>query len=278
MKNSLEISTILKEFYMISGFRISIHDAEFNEIYAYPQCLSPYCTAIQKNSKNKKRCLQNDHDAFQKVKETGEVVVYRCSHGLYEAVAPIYHYGILSGYFMMGQVCDDKTENAGLLYRSVYNVLLNETYATEAVNSVKEVPERLMKSYISIMTVIAEYVTQTNRLSPGNSNLAVLVKTYLNQNYSSKITLEVLAQRFNCSQSLLIKSFKKEYDTTIMKELMEVRLLKAEEHLKKSRIPLKEIADECGFSDQNYFSKVFAAKYGCSPSEYRKKLNKAVVE
>lgn len=278
MKNSLEISTILKEFYMISGFRISIHDAEFNEIYAYPQCLSPYCTAIQKNSKNKKRCLQNDHDAFQKVKETGEVVVYRCSHGLYEAVAPIYHYGILSGYFMMGQVCDDKTENAGLLYRSVYNVLLNETYATEAVNSVKEVPERLMKSYISIMTVIAEYVTETNRLSPGNSNLAVLVKTYLNQNYSSKITLEVLAQRFNCSQSLLIKSFKKEYDTTIMKELMEVRLLKAEEHLKKSRIPLKEIADECGFSDQNYFSKVFAAKYGCSPSEYRKKLNKAVVE
>lgn len=278
MKNSLEISTILKEFYMISGFRISIHDAEFNEIYAYPQCLSPYCTAIQKNSKNKKRCLQNDHDAFQKVKETGEVVVYRCSHGLYEAVAPIYHYGILSGYFMMGQVCDDKTENAGLLYRSVYNVLLNETYATEAVNSVKEVPERLMKSYISIMTVIAEYVTETNRLSPGNSNLAVLVKTYLNQNYSSKITLEVLAQRFNCSQSLLIKSFKKEYDTTIMKELMEVRLLKAEEHLKKSRIPLKEIADECGFSDQNYFSKVFAAKYGCSPSEYRKKLNKVVVE
>ena len=128
------------------------------------------------------------------------------------------------------------------------------------------------------MTVIAEYVTQTTRLSPGNSNLAVLVKTYLNQNYSSKITLEVLAQRFNCSQSLLIKSFKKEYDTTIMKELMEVRLLKAEEHLKKSRIPLKEIADECGFSDQNYFSKVFAAKYGCSPSEYRKKLNKAVVE
>lgn len=278
MKNSLEISTILKEFYSISGFRVSIHDAEFNEIYSYPHELSTYCSAIQKNLKNKKQCHQNDKSAFLKVKETGEVTVYRCSHGLYEAVAPIYHYGILSGYFMMGQVCDNKKEQSAQLYRSAYNVLLDKNLATAAVDSVKEVPEKLIKSYISIMTVIAEFVTETNRLSPLNSNLAVLVKTYINQNYSSKITLELLADRFSCSQSLLIKTFKKEYGTTIMKELMEVRLEKAEEHLRKSRIPLKEIADECGFSDQNYFSKVFAAKHGCSPSEYRKRLNKIVYE
>jgi AraC-like DNA-binding protein len=67
---------------------------------------------------------------------------------------------------------------------------------------------------------------------------------------------------------------KKEYDATIMKVLMDVRLERAEEHLRKSRISLKEIADGCGFSDQNYFSKAFAAKYGCSPSEYRKKMYK----
>lgn len=274
MKNPLDISTILKEFYMVSGFRISIHDAEFNEIYAYPENLSPFCSAIQRELKNKKQCQHNDSVAFRKVKETGEITVYRCSHGLLEAVAPIYHYGILSGYFMMGQVCDDKQGNHKQLYRSAYNVLQDEEQARQMINTVKEVPEKMIKSYIAIMTVIAEYVTQTNRLSPGNSNLAVLIKTYLNQNYSSKITLEILAERFNCSQSLLIKSFKKEFNTTIMKELMEVRLKKAEEHLKKSRISLKEIADDCGFSDQNYFSKVFATKYGCSPSEYRKKQHK----
>lgn len=272
MKDSLEIKTILKEFYMISGFRISIHDAEFNEIYAYPENLCSYCAAIQKNFKNRKQCLANDREAFKKVRATGNVVVYRCSHGLYEAVAPIYHYGILSGYFMMGQVCDEKEKYEKQLYKSVYDVLLDEGTAKRIVEEVPQVSQQMMKSYIAIMTVIAEYVTETNRLSPGNNNLAVLVKTYLNQNYSSKITLEVLAERFNCSQSLLIKSFKKEYGTTIIKELMEIRLEKAEEHLKKSRIPLKEIADECGFSDQNYFSKVFAAKHKCSPSEYRKRL------
>ncbi len=274
MKNSLEITTILKEFYMISGFRVSIHDAEFNEIYAYPQELSPFCSAIQKDHKKRKQCLANDKAAFERVSHTGEVAVYRCSHGLYEAVAPIYHYGILSGYFMMGQVCDDKNKFSKQLFTSAYDVLLDTEAAERAVASVKEVPEQLINSYISIMTVIAEYVTETNRLSPGNGNLTSLVMTYLNQNYASKITLDILAERFNCSQSLLIKTFKKEFGTTIMKSLMEVRLKKAEEHLKKSRISLKEIASECGFTDQNYFSKAFAAKYGCSPSEYRKKLHK----
>ena len=41
MENSLKIMDILQEFHKISGFRISIHDAEFNEIYAYPENLSP---------------------------------------------------------------------------------------------------------------------------------------------------------------------------------------------------------------------------------------------
>jgi N utilization substance protein B len=67
MKNSLEINNILREFYKISGFRISIHDTEYNEIYAYPQKLSPYCSIIQSNPYNKKECIKNDRTAFKKI-------------------------------------------------------------------------------------------------------------------------------------------------------------------------------------------------------------------
>ena len=58
MKRTLDINDILREFYKISGFRISIHDTEFNEIYAYPQRLSPYCSAIQSDTHNKKECVK----------------------------------------------------------------------------------------------------------------------------------------------------------------------------------------------------------------------------
>ncbi len=269
MNNSLEINDILREFYKVSGFRISIHDTEFNEIYAYPENLSPYCAKIQTNPHNRKACIKNDRIAFQKVKETGELTVYRCSHGLYEAVAPIYHYGILSGFLMMGQVCDDKEKHSGLLKSSLKGVVKDEQDAEKIFDSIKDVPQELFNSYILIMRVIAEYVTQTNRLFFGNQKQAELVMKYIKQNYATKITLDVLAEKFNCSKSSLVKCFKKEYDTTIMNALMEVRLEKAAEHLKKSRLSVKEIAAECGFSEQNYFSKTFSKKYNCSPSEYR---------
>lgn len=270
MKNSLEINNILREFYKISGFRISIHDTEFNEIYAYPQKLSLYCSAIQSNTDNKKECIRNDRIAFEKVKSTGEIVVYRCVHGLYEAVAPIYHYGILSGFLMMGQVCDNKQKYSNKLTTSLKKVLNKEEKVMEIFQDIREVPKELFDSYILIMRVIAEYVTQTNSLFVGNENQAKLVMKYIKQNYSSKITLSILAEKFSCSQSMLVKCFKKEYGTTIMSALMDIRLKKAAEHLKNSRLSIKEIASECGFSEQNYFSKAFSKKYNCAPNEYRK--------
>lgn len=269
MKNSLEITNILREFHKISGFRVSIHDTEFNEIYAYPQKLSPYCAVIQSNPYNKKACIKNDRLAFSKVKETGEVVVCKCAHGLFEAVAPIYHYDILSGYLMMGQVCDDKIKNYKKLSDSLAGVAASDK-AYEIIQSIREVPGELFDSYIMIMRVIAEYVTQTNRLFFKGGNQAELIMTYIKQNYASKITLDLLALKFSRSQSMLAKCFKKEYGTTIMSALMDIRLEKATEHLKNGRLSVKEIAAECGFAEQNYFSKAFSKKYGCSPSEYKK--------
>jgi AraC-like DNA-binding protein len=272
MNNPPEIIDILREFYKVSGFRISIHDTEFNEIYAYPQKISLYCAAIQSNNANKKECIKNDKAAFSRVKETGKITVYKCAHGLYEAVAPIYHYGILSGFLMMGQVCDDKYKSQKQLTESLKGVLSDEQKISEIINTVKEVPENLFNSYLLLMQVISEYVTQTNSIFCGNKNPAELVMKYLKQNYRSKITLDILAEKFSCSQSSLIKCFKKEFNTTIMNALMDIRLKKAAEHIKNSRLSLKEISAECGFSEQNYFSKTFSKKFGCSPSVYRDKI------
>jgi AraC-like DNA-binding protein len=270
MKNTLEINEILREFHKISGFRISIYDTEFNELYAYPQKLSPYCAAIQTDLSNKKTCIKKDRQIFEKVKASGELEVYKCAHGLYEAVAPIYHYDILSGFLMMGQVCENKKDNSQLLCNSLKKVVKDEQKIFDIYSTIKEVPKELFDSYILIMRIIAEYVTRTNRLIFKGGNQAELVMMYIKQNYSSKITLDILSEKFSRSQSLLVKSFKKEYGTTIMNALMEIRLEKAAEHLKNGRLSIKEVAAECGFSEQNYFSKSFSKKYGCSPSEYRK--------
>ena len=169
----------------------------------------------------------------------------------------------------MGQVCDDKIKNHKKFSNSLAAVTAShKTY--EIIQSIREVPGELLDSYITIMRVIAEYVTRTNQLFFNGGNQAELIMTYIKQNYASKITLDLLALKFSRSQSMLVKCFKKQYGTTIMTALMDIRLEKAAEHLKNNRLSVKEIATECGFAEQNYFSKSFSKKYGCSPMEYRK--------
>ena len=271
MREFVDVNSILKDFYMISGIRISIHDAEFNEIYSYPGEHTPFCRCIQKNKAVFKDCINNDAAAFAKVAKTGEVTVYKCNRGLYEAVAPIYHYGKISGYLMMGQICDADPASMDYIVNRAAKILGDKSQAIEISRTIKAIDRKLINSYINIMILLAEYLTSTNRLFAHNDKLPQLVKEYINKNYASKITLTILSQKFGCCNATLTKSFKKEYNSTIMGYLTEVRLQKAEDFVRKSRNSFKEISADCGFYDQNYFSKSFTKRYGCSPTEYREK-------
>ena len=273
MLKEIEINSILKDFYDVSGIRISIHDTEFNEIYSYPKEATPFCHKLQQNSKVYKDCLKNDADAFSKAKEQGEVYVYKCRRGLYEAVAPIYHYGTISGYLMMGQICDNAPETRKQIISNAEKILGNRTQAEELTDTVKSIDRNLIHSYINIMTVLAEYLTDTNKLFTPEKRLPQLIAEYINKNYSSKITLSILSQKFECCNATLTNSFKKEYNVSIMTYICNIRLEKAKEMLEKSRKSVKEISTDCGFYDQNYFSKIFSKKYGCSPTDYRNKFS-----
>ncbi len=269
MREIIDVNSILRDFYTVSGARISIHDTEFNEIYSYPHESTPFCKCIQQNAVIMKDCRKNDFDAFERVKATEQVYVYKCGRGLYEAVAPLYHYGTLSGYLMMGQVCDSNPISTEYVLKKANDILGDRAKAEQISKSVKTIDRRLIDSYISIMVVLAEYLTGTNKLFAYNDKLPQMIKEYINKNYSSKITLSILSQKFRCCNATLTKCFKKEYNLSIMTYLCTVRLRSAESMIIKTGKSFKEISADCGFYDQNYFSKTFTKQYGMSPSEYR---------
>ena len=46
----------------------------------------------------------------------------------------------------------------------------------------------------------------------------------------------------------------------------------AEELLRQMDIPVREIAPRVGYTDANYFTKVFKRHCGCTPTDYRSRL------
>lgn len=272
------LTPVLRELHNISGFRISVHDTEFREVAAYPTEQTPFCRLIKGNKGACEACHRSDRIAFERVRETREVYLYQCSFGLYDAVAPLYSLGQLSGYLMMGQTLDNTPNGREYAYRSAapYFSEQNKVQVSKAVSQIYIRAKENILSCISIMGICAEYITLTNRLNSTGRDLAHETRRYIRASFAEKLSIDELCSRFFCSRATLMNTFKRKYKQSINEYITQVRIEQARELLDKTDLSVSRIAEQCGFSDQNYFSKVFAKLQGKSPTVYRKESRDAV--
>ncbi len=282
MKQIIDMDSILRELYRLSGCRVSIHDTDCTEIAAYPQDVSPFCRLIQTKPEAHLACLKKDSDAIARVKKTEEPYIYRCHLGLWEAVAPLYSAGILSGYLMLGQIAPREDGAREDIFTRAIAMLGEDSpdrvSLTKAVAALSETDEEQFSSFVTIMRICADYITLTERLNPSEPMLAHGIRKYLNANYAQKISLDDLCAQFCCCKSTLMNSFRAAYSITIVEYLTEVRLSHARRMLAETNRSIRDIAALCGFSDQGYFTRVFSEDTGVSPSAFRKHMQTAAAE
>lgn len=96
--------------------------------------------------------------------------------------------------------------------------------------------------------------------------------TFIDDNYTRKISLNMIAAHFNINESYLSRIFKVETGKTLIYFINERKMKKAMELLSDPNIMIKEAAYQVGIEDQFYFNKVFKKFYDVSPSEFRKKV------
>lgn len=82
--------------------------------------------------------------------------------------------------------------------------------------------------------------------------------------------LEQLAHQYFVGQSKLMADFKNIFGMPILTFRRHVQLQAAKILLETTNLDLAQIAEECGFTDDNYFIRVFRKYYGITPGGYRK--------
>lgn len=92
---------------------------------------------------------------------------------------------------------------------------------------------------------------------------------YLEQNFSSDISVSELSRIAGYSERQFNRLFNSAFGMTPLRYIMTLRMQKAQSLISSTNLPLGEIALSCGYDDQNYFSRVFRNLVGLSPSEYR---------
>ena len=265
-----EIISVLMELNRITGFRVSLHGADYGEIAAYPEAKSDFCRVVHSLPGELSSCIACDKAACEWALTIRDTYIYTCRYGLTEAVSPLYNFGTLTGFLVMGQVYKDEQGDYPMPQVATEDTEL-KARISEAMTKIPRVKGNMIKSYVRIMTICAQYLTLSNAIPREKPTVAQLAKNYIYENFRSKISIKDICTHIGCSKSTLITSYKKEYGMTVGSYITEVRLAEAERMLSLGEKTIGEIAIASGFSDQSYFSKVFSSKHCFPPSEYRQR-------
>lgn len=93
---------------------------------------------------------------------------------------------------------------------------------------------------------------------------------YINQNYNIEMELNKCAKEFHTSPNHISRMFKKYLGKNFIAYLNELRIKKAEELLRDTELSIKEIANNIGYNNLNYFYKNFKNLTGTTPKKFKK--------
>ena len=92
---------------------------------------------------------------------------------------------------------------------------------------------------------------------------------FIEDNFNKDITLDDVAKEVNMSYHYFSKFFKDQTRKNFIDYLTNLRVTKAKELLEDETVSIKEVCYKVGYSDPNYFSKIFKKATGMTPTEYR---------
>lgn len=119
------------------------------------------------------------------------------------------------------------------------------------------------------------FVNSSKKLDGDTADRAVedmkRVFAYINEEYSSPLSLEDMAAKTNMSRGYFCRRFSEIMHITPFEYLMRVRIENSCRMLTENTLTVGEIALRCGFNSFSYFSKTFKRFTGCTPREYQKR-------
>jgi len=127
----------------------------------------------------------------------------------------------------------------------------------------------LKELLIRLMQTQARSMVEKN-IAKNKSRIGFAVD-YIRKNLHQKLSIESIAKLAYVSKSNFFKMFKDELGTSPNDFILQERINKAKELL-ASQNSIKETAYQTGFSDTNYFTRVFKQLVGVTPKNYQDKV------
>jgi AraC family transcriptional regulator, melibiose operon regulatory protein len=118
-----------------------------------------------------------------------------------------------------------------------------------------------------------EYLLKQNYSTSLITEKLCAALAYIHKAYASKLTLDDIAGACHYSKSECCRMFNKILHQSPMDYVISYRIHQSLPLIASRKYPMTEIAGKVGFSGSSYFSEVFHKIIGCTPTEYKKRLD-----
>lgn len=126
---------------------------------------------------------------------------------------------------------------------------------------------------LKLIYALSKEFSFKNKWGLSHNHVVEKAISYVNGHFTENLSLEKVAEAVSCSPIHFHNTFKKNVGRTLRDFIEEKRIKKSTDLLITTDFSLTEIAYECGFSSQSYFSYVFKRRMKMTPRQYVKEIN-----
>lgn len=157
----------------------------------------------------------------------------------------------------------------------------NDTEVTDLINKLirvcssgekgKNIFADLNLKELLIRLVQSQHLQQVAVESTDNTNQSRLhfVLHYIHQHLTEKIAVDALSRKAYLSRNMFFKWFKEQFGITPLEYINRERIKLAKQLLADKRNNVSSVSLQCGFTDVNYFVRLFKKAEGITPGVYQ---------
>lgn len=272
--NEKELHQLLQDFHDLTKLTLTLYDPEGEWIFSYPTKENYFCNCIKTSPEGAALCEASDRASFEAAKASGECVIYKCHAGLIEATAPIVSDGFTIGYLMMGQVANAASPEQ---LQSLIEHALHKYHLNEAENdswkqyaaATRCISDTQIHAAARIMEACISSILYKKLISIEKQQFEQNINTYILNHLTEDLSVDRLCEHLHLSRRKLYEYSEEFLHCSIAKYIKKMRLQHAQTLLSETNLPISTISEQCGFSDYNYFCRIFKQENGMSARSYR---------
>ena len=265
------LGRLLNNLHLLTGIKFSLMDEWGNELYA-SSFKAPFCGLIMQEESGFARCHACDGKAAEEVGRTQVRRKYLCHAGLYEVALPVTEKRRTVATILFGQMLDDAPrEEQWRRVKARCAWYPDQEALYQAFLRLRRISARQMTACLEIVEACVSEVRLSGLQATSRRDDADLLQSYIDTHYTETLDSSGIAEALSVGKTKLYAICKEHFQLTPMQLVTSRRIQSAMDLLLNTTEPVKYVARAVGVPDENYFTKVFKAQTGETPTAFRKR-------